>query len=113
VAESVLVKHQLLILNHSRRRSPERCQQCLPADQFASLSHRPPAFTVEATMSLTHTGTRLRPSDIFNDFALQHDITGNGFTALYQSFLETQVATLALRFRFSDGGRPLAWARNR
>jgi hypothetical protein len=39
-------------------------------------------------------------TDIFNDFALQHDITGNGFTALYQNFLETQVATLALRFRF-------------
>src|SRR5688500_4085826 len=39
-------------------------------------------------------------TDIFNDFALQHDIIGNGFTALYQNFLETQVATLALRFRF-------------
>ena len=39
-------------------------------------------------------------TDIFNDFALQHDITGNGFTALYQNFLETQVATLNLRVRF-------------
>ncbi len=39
-------------------------------------------------------------TDIFNDFALQHDITGSGFTALYQNFLETQVATLGLRFRF-------------
>lgn len=39
-------------------------------------------------------------TDIFNDFALQHDIAGNGFTALYQNFLETQVATLGLRFRF-------------
>lgn len=39
-------------------------------------------------------------TDIFNDFALQHDITGNGFTALYQNFLETQVATLGVRFRF-------------
>ena len=39
-------------------------------------------------------------TDVFNDFALQHDITGNGFTALYQNFLETQVATLALRLRF-------------
>jgi hypothetical protein len=39
-------------------------------------------------------------TDVFNDFALQHDIVGNGFTALYQNFLETQVATLALRFRF-------------
>ena len=39
-------------------------------------------------------------TDVFNDFALQHDIIGHGFTALYQNFLETQVATLALRFRF-------------
>ena len=39
-------------------------------------------------------------TDIFNDFSLQHEITGNGFTALYQNFLETQVATLGLRFRF-------------
>ena len=39
-------------------------------------------------------------TDIFNDFSLQHEITGNGFTALYQNFLETQVATVSLRFRF-------------
>ena len=39
-------------------------------------------------------------TDVFNDFALQHDIIGNGFTALYQNFLEMQVATLAVRFRF-------------
>jgi outer membrane receptor protein involved in Fe transport len=28
-------------------------------------------------------------TDIFNDFALQHEIHGRGFTALYQNFLET------------------------
>ena len=39
-------------------------------------------------------------TDIFNDFALQHDIAGSGFTALYQNFLETQIATLGLRLRF-------------
>jgi hypothetical protein len=39
-------------------------------------------------------------TDIFNDFALPHDISGNGSTALYQNFLETQIATLAVRFRF-------------
>ena len=39
-------------------------------------------------------------TDIFNDFALQHDIQGLGFTALYQNFLETQVATVGLRVRF-------------
>jgi len=39
-------------------------------------------------------------TDIFNDFALQHDIIGNGFTALYQNFLESQIATVGLRVRF-------------
>ena len=39
-------------------------------------------------------------TDIFNDFAVEREIDGQGFTALYQNFLETQVATLGLRFRF-------------
>ncbi|MNC99365.1 hypothetical protein D3C83_176370 [compost metagenome] len=39
-------------------------------------------------------------TDIFNDFGLQHEITGQGFRALYQNLLETQVATMGLRFRF-------------
>ncbi|NOT25462.1 MAG: TonB-dependent receptor [Acidobacteria bacterium] len=39
-------------------------------------------------------------TDIFNDFALQHEIQGRGFTALYQNFLETQVATVGIRYRF-------------
>jgi hypothetical protein len=39
-------------------------------------------------------------TDIFNDFALQHEIAGGGFTALYQNFLETQVATVGLKYRF-------------
>ena len=39
-------------------------------------------------------------TDIFNDFAVEREIDGQGFTALYQNFLETQVATLGLRVRF-------------
>ena len=39
-------------------------------------------------------------TDIFNDFAVEREIDGHGFTALYQNFLETQVATLGLRVRF-------------
>lgn len=57
------------------------------------LSAKKPLLKERAELVFTFT-------DIFNNFALQHDITGNGFTALYQNFLETQVATLALRFRF-------------
>ena len=39
-------------------------------------------------------------TDIFNDFAVEREVDGQGFTALYQNFLETQVATLGLRVRF-------------
>ena len=39
-------------------------------------------------------------TDILNDFAIEHEIDGQGFTALYQNFLETQVATVGLRMRF-------------
>jgi outer membrane receptor protein involved in Fe transport len=39
-------------------------------------------------------------TDIFNDFSLQREVDGQGFTALYQNFLETQVATLGLKVRF-------------
>jgi outer membrane receptor protein involved in Fe transport len=39
-------------------------------------------------------------TDIFNDFAVEQEIAGEGFDALYQNFLETQVATLTLRVRF-------------
>ena len=39
-------------------------------------------------------------SDIFNKFAVQQEVDGHGFTALYQNFLETQVASIGLRTRF-------------
>jgi hypothetical protein len=39
-------------------------------------------------------------TDIFNDFAVQREVDGQGFTALYENYQETQVATLGLRVRF-------------
>ena len=39
-------------------------------------------------------------SDIFNDFAVQQEVDGQRFTALYQNFMETQVASIRLRTRF-------------
>ena len=39
-------------------------------------------------------------TDLFNDFAIEHEIAGRGFNALYQNLLETQVATVVLRVRF-------------
>ena len=38
--------------------------------------------------------------DIFNNFAVQQEVDGQGFTALYQNLLETQVASIGLRARF-------------
>ena len=38
--------------------------------------------------------------DIFNDCFVEREIDGQGFTALYQNLLETQVATARLRVRF-------------
>jgi len=39
-------------------------------------------------------------TDIFNKFAVQQEVDGQGFRALYQNFLESQVATAGLRIRF-------------
>jgi outer membrane receptor protein involved in Fe transport len=39
-------------------------------------------------------------TDVFNDFSVQQEIVGRGFVALYQNFLETQVATVGFRVRF-------------
>jgi hypothetical protein len=39
-------------------------------------------------------------TDVFNDFAIEREIDGQGFTALYQNFLESQVASVGLRWRF-------------
>ena len=39
-------------------------------------------------------------TDVFNDFAVEREVQGQGFTALYQNFLETQVMTINLKVRF-------------
>jgi hypothetical protein len=38
-------------------------------------------------------------TDIFNDFAIRRETEGEGFTALYENLLESQVATLGVRLR--------------
>ena len=38
-------------------------------------------------------------TDIFNDFAIQREIDGQGFSALYENFLESQVARIGFRLR--------------
>jgi hypothetical protein len=57
------------------------------------LSAKKPFLNERAEFQFTFT-------DIFNDFVLQHEIIGQGFRALYQNFLETQVASMGIRLRF-------------
>jgi hypothetical protein len=42
-------------------------------------------------------------TDIFNDFCIRRDTVGQGFTALYENLLESQVAAVGLRLRFRRG----------
>jgi outer membrane receptor protein involved in Fe transport len=39
-------------------------------------------------------------SDIFNDFGIKQEITGDGFTAVYENFYETQIITIGLKYKF-------------
>ena len=39
-------------------------------------------------------------SDIFNDFGIKQEITGDGFTAVYENFYETQIISLGLKYKF-------------
>jgi len=39
-------------------------------------------------------------SDILNDYAVRQDIEGNGFSASYENYNETQVARLTMKYRF-------------
>jgi hypothetical protein len=81
---------QLSYIYYARRNVPqghERARSSL--DLAASL----PIRGDRAELMLTFT-------DIFNDFAIQRETEGVGFNALYENFLETQVASVALKVRF-------------
>ncbi len=39
-------------------------------------------------------------SDIFNNFGLRQEIVGEGFTALYENYYETQVARIGFKYKF-------------
>jgi len=39
-------------------------------------------------------------SDIFNDFGIKQEIDGEGFTAVYENFYETQIFNLGLKYKF-------------
>jgi hypothetical protein len=39
-------------------------------------------------------------SDIFNDFSIRQEVQGNGFTALYENYYETQVFRIGFKYKF-------------
>jgi outer membrane receptor protein involved in Fe transport len=42
----------------------------------------------------------LSASDLFNNFGLRQRITGEGFTALYENYYETQIIRLGMKYKF-------------
>ncbi len=39
-------------------------------------------------------------TDIFNDFGIKQHIVGDGFTAVYENYYETQVISVGLNYEF-------------
>jgi outer membrane receptor protein involved in Fe transport len=84
------VELQLIYIYYAERNVPQGRER---ARSSMDLAAKWPFMNDRAELLFTFT-------DMFNDFAVQREVDGQGFTALYQNFLETQVATLGLRYRF-------------
>ncbi len=52
-----------------------------------------PLYNDRAELSFTFT-------DVFNNFGIRRDVSGDGFRASYQNLFETQVATMRMKWRF-------------
>ncbi len=81
---------QLNYIYYARRNVPQGWQR---ARSSLDLAAKWPVLNERAEVLFTFT-------DIFNDFAIQQELDGQGFRVVYQNLLETQVATVGLRFRF-------------
>ena len=81
---------QLSYIYYAKRNVPQGRER---ARSSLDLAAQWPILNERAELVFTFT-------DIFNDFAIQQEVDGQGFTAVYQNFLETQVATVGMRFRF-------------
>ena len=84
------IELQLSYIYYAERNVPQGRERARSSVDFAATRQ---IMNDRAELMFTFT-------DIFNDFAVVREIDGQGFTALYQNFLETQAATLGLRFRF-------------
>ena len=60
------------------------------------------SLDLSASLPLRHNRAELLFTfrDLFNDFGLRRDVVGDGFRASYQNLLETQVATVRMKWRF-------------
>lgn len=81
---------QLSFIYYAGRNVPQGYER---ARSSLDLAARWPLMGDRAEIGFTFT-------DILNDFAIEREIDGQGFTALYENRLETQVATVVLRYRF-------------
>ena len=88
--DSRAFEFQLSYISYAERNVPQGRER---ARSSVDLAATRPIMSGHAELLFTFT-------DIFNDFAIEREIDGQGFRALYQNFLETQVATLGLRFQF-------------
>ena len=84
------IELQLSHIYYAERNVPQGRER---ARSSVDLAVKRPIMNERAELLFTFT-------DMFNDFAVEREIDGQGFRALYQNFLETQVATVGLRFRF-------------
>ncbi len=80
----------LSYIYHARRNVPQGWERARSSFDVATSM---PVMADRAELVLTFT-------DIFNDFGVRRDIEGDGFSALYENLLETQVATMGIRWRF-------------
>jgi len=81
---------QLNFISYAARNVPQGRER---ARSSLDLSASQPLWNSRGDLTFTFT-------DILNDFGLRREIDGNGFDALYENLLETQVARLRLRLRF-------------
>jgi hypothetical protein len=45
-------------------------------------------------------GSAYSRGEIFNDFGIKQEISGDGFTAVYENFYETQIVSLGFKYKF-------------
>ena len=84
------IELQLSYVRYAERNVPQGREQ---ARSSLDLAAKRPLRGDRAELVFTFT-------DMLNDFAVIREIDGEGFTALYENYLESQVASLSFRYRF-------------